>query len=344
MSKPILTVRGATRHYNADTPALQGADLDLFGGTITALLGPSGSGKSTLLRAIAGLEQLDAGQIICGTQYWNGNGPTLPPEKRRVGMVFQDYALFPHLNALANVAFGLSGSDKKRRALAQLEAAELGHKANAYPHELSGGEQQRVALARALAPSPAIVLLDEPFSGLDRRLRSDLRARTIASLKTAGATALIVTHDAEEAMAVADQLALMGQGRIIQTGTPDEVWLNPASAASARLLGDVDVCTGKVADGLVSTPLGELPAPDHKSGQSVDVLVRPAAISVIPAADGAYAIAECRSTGAELAMTLKAADGSMWRARVPAPCDLKTGDRVNIKLNQTFVTVTDAAG
>jgi len=344
MSTPILTIRGARRRYNADTPALQGADLELQSGTITALLGPSGSGKSTLLRAIAGLEPLDSGEIIGGAQSWNGPGPAVPPEKRRVGMVFQDYALFPHLNAIANVAFGLNGSDKKKRALAQLEAAELGHKANAYPHELSGGEQQRVALARALAPNPAIVLLDEPFSGLDRRLRSELRARTIASLKAAGATALIVTHDAEEAMAVADQLALMGGGRIIQTGTPDEVWMNPASAAAARLLGDVDVYTGQIANGQVSTPLGDVPAPDFKPGQLVDVLVRPAAISVIPADDGAYAVTQRRSTGAELAMTLKAADGSNWRASTPAPCDLNAGDRVNIKLNQTFVTVTNSAG
>ena len=208
-AQTVLSIRGAEHRYRADHAALAGADLDLRAGHITALLGPSGSGKSTLLRAIAGLERLDAGSIRLGETIWDDKQIHLPPEARRVGMVFQDYALFPHMTALANVAFGLSGADKKAHALAQLEVAELGHRAKAYPHELSGGEQQRVALARALAPHPAVVLLDEPFSGLDRRLRGELRERTVDTLRAARTTALIVTHDAEEAMAVADELAFV---------------------------------------------------------------------------------------------------------------------------------------
>ena len=336
---PILSVCDAHRQYDADTPALKNASLDLYSGRITALLGPSGSGKSTLLRSIAGLEALDGGTITCAGQVWNDDKTRLPPEQRRVGMVFQDYALFPHLNALGNVAFGLSGPDRKSCAQAQLEAAELGHKSKAYPHELSGGEQQRVALARALAPSPAIILLDEPFSGLDRRLRRDLRERTLSSLRASGTAALIVTHDAEEAMAVADELALMDAGRIIQSGSPDEVWLKPVSALSARLLGDVDTFAGHVTDGRVATPLGSVSAKDFDEGEPVEVLVRPHAVSVTPDPNGSFTLQSRHSVGAEISLTLKDQDAGVWHALVPAPSALKIGDTVSIALNETFATV-----
>jgi len=336
---PILSVRDARRHYGADKPALKKASLDLYPGRITALLGPSGSGKSTLLRSIAGLEALDEGTISCGETIWNDGTSHLPPEQRRVGMVFQDYALFPHLNALNNVAFGLTGPDKKKHAMAQLAAAELGHKANAYPHELSGGEQQRVALARALAPSPAIMLLDEPFSGLDRRLRKDLRERTISSLRASGTAALIVTHDAEEAMAIADELALMDAGCDIQCGTPGDVWLNPVSALAARLLGDVDTVSGRVAEGLVETPLGTVTAKGFTDGETVEVLVRPNAIAVTPDDNGTLTITNRHSVGAEISLTLKDQNNDQWHAFVSAPSALNIGDNVSVVLNETFVSV-----
>ncbi|WP_417491444.1 ABC transporter ATP-binding protein [Maricaulis sp.] len=333
-----LSIRGAERRYHADRTALAGTDLDVQAGCITALLGPSGSGKSTLLRAIAGLERLEAGSIRLGDTVWDDDRTHLPPEARRVGMVFQDYALFPHMTALANVAFGLDGPDKRARALAQLEAAELGHRAKAYPHELSGGEQQRVALARALAPQPAVVLLDEPFSGLDRRLRGELRERTIDTLRAAGATALIVTHDADEAMAVADQLALMDSGRIIQTGTPDTVWMNPVSAVAAKLLGDVEIVETRISDGTATTPFGTLDAAEFENGQRVDVLIRPRAFVLTPSETGAFTITRRRSAGADLNFRFSRGSDE-WTAQMPAPSTLAEGDRVTVALAPSGVRI-----
>jgi len=340
-TRTVLSIRGAERRYRADHAALAGADLDLHAGRITALLGPSGSGKSTLLRAIAGLERLEAGSICLGETCWNDTATHVPPEARRVGMVFQDYALFPHMTALANVAFGLTGPDKNARAQAQLEAAELGHKAKAYPHELSGGEQQRVALARALAPQPAVVLLDEPFSGLDRRLRAELRERTVDTLRAAGSTALIVTHDAEEAMAVADDLALMDGGLIIQTGPPDDVWMNPVSATSARLLGDVEIIDAQVKAGQVDTPFGPVDAHDFEDGQPVSVLIRPRAFALSLDPDGPCTITRRRSTGPHLTHRF-ASDAGEWTAQTPAPSPIREGDRVNVGLDPVYVRVVAA--
>lgn len=341
-TQTVLSVRGAQRRYvKKGQAALASADLDLHAGRITALLGPSGSGKSTLLRAIAGLERLDGGEIRLGDTVWSGTGTHVPPETRRVGMVFQDYALFPHLDALSNVAFGLKGPDAKAIAQAQLEAAELGHKAKAYPHELSGGEQQRVALARALAPSPAIILLDEPFSGLDRRLRHELRERTVQTLKAAGATAMIVTHDAEEAMAVADELALMDGGRVIQTGSPEEVWMRPVSAMAARLLGDVEIIESGVDNGRADTPFGAVNAAGFEDGDTVHVLIRPQAFSLSLAEDGAFTVTRRRSAGTHLVMDFApvAGDTPHWHAHTASPSPIGEGDTVSVELDPAFVTV-----
>ena len=334
-----LTVRGACRTFAGEHAALKGADLDLRPGRVTALLGPSGSGKSTLLRAIAGLEQLDSGEIRFGNTAWSEAGTHLPPEQRKVGLVFQDYALFPHMNALDNVAFGLAGSDRKARAMVQLEAAELGDKARKFPHELSGGEQQRVALARALAPKPQVMLLDEPFSGLDRRLRSAVRARTVAALKRAGAAALIVTHDAEEALDVADTLALMLDGVIVQTGTPEDVWFKPVSAAAARLLGDANILSGQVEAGRVETPFGALACQDITPGTLVDVIIRPAGLTV--AEGDTFEVVESRYAGAERQLSLKAADGTLWHANAPAATPLRAGDRTGLQLETAFTHIVE---
>jgi iron(III) transport system ATP-binding protein len=334
-----LTVRRACRTFAGEHAALNGADLDLRPGQVTALLGPSGSGKSTLLRAIAGLEQLDSGDIRFGDTVWSEPGTHLPPEQRKVGLVFQDYALFPHMNALDNVAFGLTGSDRKARAMVQLGAAELGDKARKFPHELSGGEQQRVALARALAPKPQVMLLDEPFSGLDRRLRSAVRARTVAALKRAGAAALVVTHDAEEALDVADTLALMLDGVIVQTGTPEDVWFKPVSAAAARLLGDANILPGQVEAGRVETPFGALPCAAIEPGTPVDVIIRPAGLTAV---DGdTFEVVESRYAGAERQLSLKAADGSLWYANAPAASALRAGDRTGLQLDAAFTHIVE---
>lgn len=337
MSKPeILRVTDAERQFDDGHKALCGATLEIRPGEITALLGPSGSGKTTLLRAIAGLEVLDRGAIHFGETSWCETGHHLPPEIRRVGLVFQDYALFPHLNALDNVAFGLRRTDRKARALKQLEAAELAHKARNFPHELSGGEQQRVALARALAPEPAIILLDEPFSGLDRRLRADVRRRTLAAIRGTGAAALLVTHDAEEALESADRLALMSEGVIIQTGTPEHVWFNPVSATAARLVGDVNIAAAEVREGSVDSIFGPLSC-DLDDGQTVDVLIRPEGL--ILAAGDMFEIIARDYAGAEIRLGLRGPDGSLWTARHRAADAPALGQRTGISLDTSFLRI-----
>ncbi|MEH6663717.1 MAG: ABC transporter ATP-binding protein [Brevundimonas sp.] len=276
LAPPAVSARGVSRRYGAKT-AVQGADIDLRPGRITCLLGPSGCGKSTLLRLIAGLEPADEGEIEAGGQVVTGPGVHTPPEQRGVGLVFQDYALFPHLSVLANVAFGLKHLPRKTRnarALALLEKVRLAARADAWPHMLSGGEQQRVALARALAREPAAVLLDEPFSGLDSHLKAEVRHTLLSALRAAGAAVLIVTHDAEEALLMADDLALMSEGRILQAGDPGDCYLNPASMAAARLLGEANALPARVAGGVAETAFGDVPAPGLPDGAGV-VMVRP---------------------------------------------------------------------
>ncbi|MBO6797099.1 ABC transporter ATP-binding protein [Maricaulis sp.] len=333
-----LSIRGARRAFTKNHAALESASLELHAGEITALLGASGSGKSTLLRAVAGLEQLDAGEITADGVTWTGPKTFLAPEQRRVGLVFQDYALFPHMTAVENVAFGLTGTDRKSRALDQLRAVELEHKASQYPHELSGGEQQRVALARALAPRPGVVLLDEPFSGLDRRLRGDVRQRTMDVLRAAGTAVLFVTHDAEEALESADQLALMDAGRIIQCGAPQDVWFNPVSETAARLVGDVQTCETVVAAGTAVLPLGTIQT-DLPDGTSILALIRPQAVRVVEG--DAFSIVGTTYSGPNCDVTLKAKDGTLWTAKAPATQALCVGDKVSVNLDPAFVTLLE---
>ena len=234
-----VAVRSVTKRYG-ETLAVDRATLELQPGRITCLLGPSGCGKSTLLRIIAGLERADEGEIEAGGRLLLGRGANVPPERRRIGFVFQDFALFPHLTALQNVTFGLKGepaAEARARATELLERFRLSARASAWPHSLSGGEQQRVAIARALAPRPTALLLDEPFSGLDGDLRSQVRDAVLAGLRDTEAAVLVVTHDPEEAMLLGDEVLLMTEGRIVQSGTPEECYFRPNSVAAARLLG-----------------------------------------------------------------------------------------------------------
>ena len=331
--QPILTVAGAAKAYSRTNKALHSAGLSLHSGEITALLGPSGSGKSTLLRAIAGLERLDAGEIRCGSHVWDSQAEFLAPERRRVGMVFQDYALFPHLDALSNVAFGLNTSNAKQIAMKQLEMAELADKAKAFPHQLSGGEQQRVALARALAPEPSIVLLDEPFSGLDRRLRRELRQRTIDTLRRNSAAVLLVTHDAEEALGTADTVALMREGRIVQSGTPHEVWQHPVNAEAARLTGDINSLNGQVDEsGHVTTVIGALPAPELSPGDHAGILIRPEALTITNT--GEFRIINQTYSGGRSLYQLEGPDKSIWLVH-NSPVD-NPGSTVGLQISGPF--------
>jgi len=268
--------------------AVRDVNLEIERGELVAVLGPSGCGKTTLLRLIAGFEYPDAGCVVVGEDVVAGPGRMVPPEKRRIGMVFQDYALFPHLSVEANVAFGLAARPRHERdALTRrtLELVGLQHKSGRHPHELSGGERQRVALARALAPEPALVLLDEPFSSLDATLRAGLRREVELILRDAEATALLVTHDQEEALSLADRLAVMREGRIVQVGAPVEVYGRPATRWAAQFVGEVNVLAGVAHGSGVETELGVFDLRAPASG-AVHVAIRPEQLELSARHDG----------------------------------------------------------
>jgi len=277
---PILTIAHVGKNYGAHV-ALDDVSLALAPGRITCLLGPSGCGKSTLLRLIAGLEEVGAGEIAMAGATLSGPACHVPPEQRNIGLIFQDFALFPHLDVTANVGFGIAHLAKPERAArvaALLERFRLGHRAKAWPHTLSGGEQQRVAIARALARDPAVLLLDEPFSGLDGDLRAEVRRQVLDGLAQTRAAVLIVTHDPEEAMLMADELALMRDGRVLQAGTPAECYARPRSIEAARLLGPVSVVPATVKDGVAETPFGTL-ATELPDGPA-RLMLRPEALAL----------------------------------------------------------------
>ncbi|MFS8038045.1 ABC transporter ATP-binding protein [Xanthobacter sp. AM11] len=258
--------------------AVRGVSLEIRPGEVVCLLGQSGCGKTSLLRLAAGIERPDAGRILVDGQVVAGPGTFVPPERRGVGLVFQDYALFPHLTNLQNVMFGLCDlkrPEAEREALLALSRVDLSDVAEAYPHELSGGQQQRVALARAMAPRPGILLLDEPFSGLDRRLRDQVRADTLAVLRDAKATAIIVTHDPEEAMRLADRIALLRRGELIQLGPPAELYRAPADIGVARFFCELNEFEAVASGGRVETLLGGFPAPAGCADGLVTVAIRP---------------------------------------------------------------------
>ncbi len=299
-------------------------------GQVVALLGPSGSGKSTILRLIAGLEAVESGDIRIGGERVSAPGVTQPTELRRVGMVFQDYSLFPHLTAGANVAFGLDKVGRAERdatTLKWLDRVGLKRRAGAYPHELSGGEQQRVALARALAPKPRAILLDEPFSGLDAVLRAELRDTTLATLAEAKTTTLFVTHDAEDALQAADRLVILKAGRVLQEAAPRDAYDHPASLDAAAALGPVNIYQGIVANGAVETPFGAVSATHLAAGAKANVAVRAETLSLAPGT-GARVLA-VRPHGAHDLVRIEA-QGIIWRALAPARTTL--GDSVSVTL------------
>ncbi len=274
--EPRLEIRNIRKAYGG-REVVDDVSLRVMPGQVTCLLGPSGCGKSTTLRIIAGVEMQDSGEIfidgklICDTVF------RVPPERRSVGLMFQDFALFAHLSVAQNVAFGLGGSreEKRARVAELLEKVGLARHADAWPHELSGGEQQRVALARALAPRPRIMLMDEPFSGLDNRLRDDIRDQTLALLKEENAAVLLVTHEPEEAMRMADEIALMRAGRIVQKGAPYNIYNAPADAQAAAFFSDVNEIGGIVKGALTDTPFGQFLTPGHADGTRVRIVIRP---------------------------------------------------------------------
>jgi iron(III) transport system ATP-binding protein len=276
-----LEVRHLTRNYGP-VAALRDVSLDAVAGEILCLLGSSGCGKSTLLRLIAGLERPDAGTIALGGITLSGAHQFVPPERRGIGLVFQDYALFPHLSLQDNVSFGLRGEKQARSAAARAALARVRMEArsDSFPHMLSGGEQQRVALARALAPQPQLLLMDEPFSNLDRGLRESVRAETLAILREAGITAILVTHDPEEALRVADRIVLMRSGSVEQVGSPEVLYRHPVSLYAARFFGELIELRGTVSAGQIATVLGNFAASGLPDGQVANVALRPHDLSL----------------------------------------------------------------
>jgi iron(III) transport system ATP-binding protein len=288
--EPILELADVTKHFGDET-AVESVSLDVREGELLTLLGPSGCGKTTTLRMIAGLETPTEGTITIDGERVVGARESVPPEQRDVGLVFQEYALFPHLTVGENVAFGLGDADRDAvadRVGELLELVDLAGYEDRSPESLSGGERQRVALARSLAPEPDVLLLDEPFSNLDVRLREEMREEVRRILKQAGVTAVSVTHDQEEALSISDRVAILDDGNVEQVGRPEEVFGHPESRFVASFLGQASFLSGTVVEGGVDTPLGMLGddqldgSIEAYRGADVDVLVRPDDLRSVP--------------------------------------------------------------
>ena len=335
MERTTIRLQGVTKRFG-DVVAVDAADLDVGQGEIVAILGPSGCGKTTLLRTVAGFERPDHGTIEIDGRVVAGPGAWVPPEARSVGMVFQDYALFPHLTVAENVGFGLPREDRTRRVPALLAVVDLCGLGARYPHELSGGQQQRVALARALAPSPEIVLLDEPWSNVDPQLRAALREEVSSVLRPLGVTAILVTHDREEAFSLADRIALQRNGAIVQVGAPEELYFAPATRWAAEFVGACNVLPGTVRAGAVHTPFGVFPA--NGAAGSVDVVVRPELVSLAPDPDGRGEVVAREFRGHDVFYRVLL-DGVELVSQRPSNELVALGARVSVTLHDGRVTL-----
>lgn len=289
------------RHAFGASEVLKDVSIVAEPGKLTCLLGPSGCGKTTLLRLAAGLETVQDGRVFLHDKLVadGKSGFSLPPEKRGVGLMFQDYALFPHLNVFDNIAFGVRDMTPERRTWIEDSLRRLGiaKHSGSFPHVLSGGQQQRVALLRALAPQPQILLLDEPFSGLDVTRRAQIREDTLTFLKDQGVAVLMVTHDPEEAMFMADHIVVMKDGRVVQAGTPVQTYFSPVDAFVATLFGEMNAFEGRVENGQVATPLGPFPIPAIPDGDFAQVLMRMEGIRVTLGRDETALESCCATTG-----------------------------------------------
>ena len=333
----MIRLDGVTRRFG-DISAVDSASLCVDRGEVVAVLGPSGCGKTTLLRLIAGFERPDAGTVETGERLVAGARVWVPPEQRRIGMVFQDYALFPHLTVAENVGFGLARSERVRRVAGMLEVVGLTGLGGRYTHELSGGQQQRVALARALAPSPELVLLDEPWSNVDPFLRESLRAEVVEIIRPLGVTAVLVTHDREEAFSLADRIALMRGGTIVQEGTAEELYFAPASRWAAEFVGAANLLSGRVERGMVTTPLGAFPANGAGTASDVEVLVRPELVELAPDPAGAAEVVGREFRGHDVFYRVLL-DGVELVSQRPSNEIVPLGARVSIRLHEGRVPI-----
>jgi len=334
----MIHIDGVTRRFGATT-AVDQTSLCVARGEVVALLGPSGCGKTTLLRLIAGFERPDEGTVEVAGRVVAGPGVWVAPEARRVGMVFQDYALFPHLTVAANVGFGLPRRERNIRVPELLEIVGLAGLEQRYPHELSGGQQQRVALARALAPSPELVLLDEPWSNVDPFLRETLRAEVAEIIRPLGVTVLLVTHDREEAFSLADRIALMRDGTVVQEGTAEELYFSPADRWAAEFVGAANVLSGRLVGGRIETAIGAFPAAGS-TGTDTQVLIRPELLELQPSATGPAEVVAREFRGHDVFYRVLL-DGVELVSQRPSTEVVDLGSRVAIRVHDGRVPVLD---
>ena len=327
----IIRARSVTKSYGSEI-VLSDFNLDVWNGSIVGILGISGSGKTTALRLLAGFDKPDTGIIEMRNRVISSEDTFLPPEERNVGMVFQDYALFPHLNVEKNISFGLSRDEIKSGRLEEvLSMCNLESYRNKFPQELSGGQQQRVSLARALAPKPEVILLDEPFTSLDAHMARDLREEVVSLLRQTETTAIIVTHDQEEALSVCDVVSVLENGSVIQSATPQEIYLNPVSQTVANSVGDPNILKGFSVDGRVETSLGTFVTAYNGA---LDVSIRPECIELLLDSEGSYVVKECTFYGHDQVISFQNSKGEVFRARSLPNTIYEAGDKVNINISE----------
>jgi len=334
----MVLLEGVVKRFGV-TVAVDDASLCVGRGEVVALLGPSGCGKTTLLRLIAGFARPDEGRVAVAGRVVAGPGTWIAPEARGVGMVFQDYALFPHLTVAANVGFGLARRDRAARVPELLAIVGLSGLERRYPHELSGGQQQRVALARALAPSPELVLLDEPWSNVDPFVRETLRAEVAEVIRPLGVTVLLVTHDREEAFSLADRIVLMRDGRIVQEGKPEELYFGPATRWAAEFVGTANVLPGRLVGERVETAIGAFPA-NGASRRDAQVVVRPELLELEPSPAGAGEVVAREFRGHDVFYRVSL-DGVELVSQRPSTEVVELGARVSIRVHEGRVPVLD---
>ena len=327
----IIRARSVTKSYGSEI-VLSDFNLDVWNGSIVGILGISGSGKTTALRLLAGFDKPDSGIIEMRDKVISSKETFLPPEERNIGMVFQDYALFPHLNVEKNIAFGLSRDEIKSGRLEEvISMCNLETYRNKFPQELSGGQQQRVSLARALAPKPEVILLDEPFTSLDAHMARDLREEVVSLLRQTETTALIVTHDQEEALSVCDVVSVLENGSVIQSATPQEIYLNPVSQTVANSVGDPNILKGFSVDGRVETSLGTFVTAYNGA---LDVSIRPECIELLLDSEGSYVVKDCTFYGHDQVISFQNSKGEVFRARSLPNTIYEAGDKVNITISE----------
>ena len=331
MPDPAITCLEIGKRFGSAV-ALDEFDLEVTDGDFHTILGPSGCGKTTALRIIAGFEQPDSGTVLVGSQQVAGPYLMVPPEKRRVGMVFQDFALFPHLDVEGNVSY--ARNIRSGNVARLLELVGLAGLERRMPHQLSGGQQQRVALARALAPEPRVVLLDEPFSNLDAALRNRVRDEVKEILLEAGTTALFVTHDQEEALSLSDRVSVMAEGRIVQTDRPVDLYQKPESPWVAAFLGEADFIRAHADGGMALSSVGGFPTSLRGACQ---LMIRPEDVALFADAEGAGQVISRQFFGHDQLVSIALAGGETLRARlVPSP-HFEVGERVSVKVDEAVV-------